>query len=70
MGGLKFMFPPQTPEQDSESLETILEVLGGAAASETANKYIKNTMIILTPNKLWNISKVCVMQDKLWRSLP
>jgi hypothetical protein len=28
MGGLKFMFPPQTPERDSESLETILEVFG------------------------------------------
>jgi hypothetical protein len=43
MGGLKFMFPPQTPERDSESLETILEVLGSAAASETVNKCIKNT---------------------------
>jgi hypothetical protein len=42
MGGLKFVFPPQTPEQDSESLETILEVLGSAAASETVNKYIDN----------------------------
>jgi hypothetical protein len=27
-------------------------------------------MMILTPNRLWNISKVCVMQDKLWKSLP
>jgi hypothetical protein len=42
MGGLKFMFPPQTPERDSESLETILEVLGSAAALETVNKYMKN----------------------------
>jgi hypothetical protein len=25
--------------------------------------------MILTPNRLWNISKVCVMQDKLWKSL-
>jgi hypothetical protein len=42
IGGWKFIFPPQTPEWDSESLETILEVLGSAAASETVNKYIKN----------------------------
>jgi hypothetical protein len=27
-------------------------------------------LMILTPNRLWNISKVCVMQDKLWKSLP
>jgi hypothetical protein len=30
----------------------------------------KFTLMILTPNRLWNISKVCVMQDKLWKSLP
>jgi hypothetical protein len=25
----------------------------------------KSSVMILTPNRLWNISKVCVMQDKL-----
>jgi hypothetical protein len=28
----------------------------------------EGTVMILTPNRLWNISKVCVMQDKLWKS--
>jgi hypothetical protein len=27
-------------------------------------------LMILILNRLWNISKVCVMQDKLWKSLP
>jgi hypothetical protein len=26
---------------------------------------VANALMILTPNRLWNISKVCVMQDKL-----
>jgi hypothetical protein len=42
----------------------------------TASRHVKTArrlpgpLMILTPNRLWNISKVCVMQDKLWKSLP
>jgi hypothetical protein len=67
---------------DAERLQNLEERLCEQAEATWATNKLNTTiqhdenlkcqrpLMILTPNRLWNISKVYVMQDKLWKSLP
>jgi hypothetical protein len=57
-----------TLDEEDSFIQRIMANHDTAMAATAAST--TQTVMILTPNRLWNISKVCVMQGKLWKSLP